>query len=56
MVVFLVNLEVLGEVGNPLTQESDLDFGRTGVAFMQPMLLDDCLLLFCEQCQLFISS
>lgn len=44
VVVFAVTLKVLGEVGNPFAEESDLDFGRTRVRLVLGELGDDFLL------------
>ena len=41
MVVVLVELQVLVQVVDPLGQQSDLHFGRTGVAFMLRIGGDD---------------
>jgi hypothetical protein len=41
MVIFNMNLEVLGEMIDALTQECNLHFGRAGVRLMNPELLDD---------------
>ena len=42
MMVLLVGLQVLGKVVNSLGENSDLYFGRTCVAFVESVLLDDC--------------
>src|SRR5438046_450964 len=44
VVVLRVGLEVLGEVGDALGEDRDLDLGRTGVAFALGMFLDQRLL------------
>jgi len=41
VIVVLVVLEVFGQVGNALGQDRDLDFGRPGVAFLDPVFLDE---------------
>ena len=41
MVVLDVGLEVLGEVGDALGQDSDLDLRRTGIAGLGRIILDD---------------
>jgi len=46
VVVLGVVPQVLGDVVYPLGIERDLYFGRTGVAFVQPVLLDDLLFFF----------
>ena len=46
MVVVLVDAKVLGELVDPGGQNSDLDLGRTGVAGMGRVLLDDSSLFF----------
>jgi hypothetical protein len=45
MVILNVNLEVLGEVLDTLTQQGDLHFRRAGIRLMNPKLLDHSLLL-----------
>ena len=45
VVITLVNLEVLGEVRDPVRQDRDLDFGRTGVRSVSLVVLNDLLLL-----------
>ncbi len=49
VVVVLVLLEVLGQVGDTLGQQSHLDLGGTGVTFVRRVLVDN-LLLFSRQC------
>ena len=44
VVIVLVLLEVLGEVGDAVAQQRDLDLGGTGVALGQGVLADDLLL------------
>src|SRR5699024_347717 len=41
VVVLLVVLEVFGEAGDPAGQQRNLNFGRTGVALMSRVFLDD---------------
>lgn len=43
MVIFSMNLEVLGKIVDALTQKRDLHFRRAGIARMDPELLDDPL-------------
>jgi hypothetical protein len=45
MMIFSMNLEVLGKIFDALTQERDLHFRRAGIALVDPELLDDPLLL-----------
>lgn len=40
VVVPLVHLQVLGQVGDPLGQQGDLDLGRTGVGLVEAMISD----------------
>ena len=40
MVVLRVALEMLGQIVDALRQDRDLDFGRTGVALVAGMFLD----------------
>jgi len=44
MVVFVMGLEVVGEIGDPLGQDSDLDFGGAGVARLDGVFLNKLLL------------
>jgi hypothetical protein len=46
MVVLLVNLEVFGQIGYAMGQQSDLHLGRSRVAFMQLELIDELLFFF----------
>ena len=48
MVVVLVGLQVLGEVVDSLGENGDLHLGRTCVALMESVLLDNCF-FFCLQ-------
>ena len=41
MMIFSMNLEVLGKIFDALTQERDLHFRRAGIALMDPELLDN---------------
>jgi hypothetical protein len=43
MMIFCMNLEVLGKIFDALTQECDLHFRRAGIALMDPELLDNPL-------------
>ena len=43
MMIFCMNLEVLGKIFDALTQERDLHFRRAGIALMDPELLDNPL-------------
>jgi hypothetical protein len=45
VVITLVDLEVLGEMRDPVGQERDLDLGRAGVGVVGSKVLDDLLLL-----------
>lgn len=45
MVILNVNLEVLGEIVDALTQQRDLHFRRAGIRLMKPELLDNPLIL-----------
>lgn len=44
-VVFLVRLEVLRQLANALAEQSDLNFGTTGVARMRAVLVNEGFLL-----------
>ncbi len=49
--IFLMCLEVLGEFGDSLTQDRNLDFGAARVRLMRAELLDDvCLSCGCQHC------
>ena len=41
MIVFHMSFEVVGQGIDPLRQDRDLDLGRTGVAFLGGIRLDD---------------
>ena len=45
VMIALVDLEVLGEMGDPVRQERHLDFGRSRVRRVSLKVLDDLLLL-----------
>ena len=45
VVIVLVRAEMVGEAGDPLGEERDLDFGRAGVALMDTEAGDDLFLL-----------
>ena len=51
MVVLGVGLEVFGQVLDALAQESDLDLGRSGIAGMDLVRVDDGVLSFARQGQ-----
>ena len=44
VVVLVVSLEVLGESVDAIGKDRDLNLGRTGVALVGLVLVDDCLL------------
>ena len=44
MVVFAVRLEMFGQIGNALGQDSDLDLRRAGVAGLGRIFLDELCL------------
>ena len=46
MVILLVSLEVLGEVVDALCEQSNLNLGRTGVAFVKGLLCNDFVFEF----------
>ncbi len=46
MVVLPVNFQVFGEFPDPLAQDRDLNFGRTGIVVVMPEILDDSGFLF----------
>ena len=48
--------EMLGQVIDPIRQESDLDLGRTRVLFVAPGLSDEAPLLFLRDCHGFLAS
>ena len=45
MMIFSMNLEMLGKIIDALAQERDLHFRRSGITLMNPELLDNPLLL-----------
>ena len=45
MMIFSMNLEMLGKIIDALAQECDLHFRRSGITLMNPELLDNPLLL-----------
>ena len=50
VVVVGVALEVLGKVVDAVGQNGDLNLGRTGVALVDRILLNDCLLYKIKEC------
>ena len=46
VVIVLVQLEMFGQIGDPLGQQRDLSLRRTGVGVVQTVLAEDFLLLF----------
>ena len=50
VMVLLVCFEVIGQVGNPLAQNSDLNFGRTRVRVVVAELTDQLGLSISGQC------
>src|SRR3954465_3158758 len=48
-VVLRMGLEVFGQLANPLTQNRNLDFRRTGVRLMRPEALNQVSLLCSRQ-------
>ena len=49
-VIFLMSLEVLGELGDALTQDCNLHFWRSSIGFVCPIAGNDLLLAFSRQC------
>jgi len=49
VMIFLVNLEMLRQIRDPLGENRYLYFRRTGIILMTFMCLDDFLLLICYQ-------
>src|SRR5262245_47641892 len=49
MIVLLVELEVFGQSIDALSEERHLDLGRSGVALLGCIILDDFLLTLCAQ-------
>ena len=56
MMIFSMNLEMLGKIVDALAQERDLHFGRAGIALMDPELLDNPLLLLWSNSHVLRSS
>src|SRR5579872_379810 len=52
VMITVVDLEVLGEMRDPVRQESDLDLGRTRVRGVRLKFLNDLLLLSHKRCAL----
>ncbi len=48
MVIFRVCLEMLGELVDAISEQCDLDLGRSGVAFMTRVLGDGFVLSHCK--------
>ena len=46
MMVFLVDLEVIGQIVDSLRQDRDLNFGGAGISLVQSILLNNLLLFF----------
>ena len=46
VMVLLMRLEMLSQVGDALCQDCDLNLGRTGVALMLSIILDNFLFFF----------
>jgi hypothetical protein len=40
MVIFLVRLEMLGQIFDPRAQQGNLYFGRTGILLVKPVVFD----------------
>src|SRR5690606_19312602 len=56
MIVFAVSLEMIGQVVDALGKDRDLDFGRTGVAGLGAIFLDELLLAFGSNRHSFFST
>lgn len=48
--VLLMYLEMLGQVGDPVTQQCDLHFRRTGIGIVRFKFFDDFVFLFSLLC------
>ena len=46
VVILLVNLDVFGQFVDPLGEDSDLYFRRTGILLVQTVSLDNCCFFF----------
>ncbi len=46
MDVLLVDFKVVGDLDDPGSEQSDLHFGRTGIGFLQSVLLEHFFFLF----------
>ena len=49
MMILLMDLQMLGQVADPLGQDGDLYLGGTGVLLIQAVCLNDCAFLFLLQ-------
>ncbi len=56
VIVLVVALEVLGEVGYSVSKDSDLNLGRTCVALVSCVLLNNCLLFCCCHFRIHLSK
>ncbi len=56
VVVLVVVLEVLGEVSYSVSKDSDLNLGRTCVALVGSVLLNNCLLFCCCHFRIHLSK
>jgi len=50
VVVLVIGLQMLGEVVDSVGQKRDLNLGRTGVALVGSILLNNCLLFVFQHC------
>ena len=48
MMILLMVLEMFGEIGDSFGEDSDLNFGRTGIIFAEAVSLDDSSFFFLE--------
>jgi hypothetical protein len=54
--ILLVDFEMFGQVADPFAQERDLNFRRTRVGLVDPVLLYNGFLFLSRKCQLLFSS
>jgi hypothetical protein len=49
MMILFVNFQVLGEGGNTVGQQADLNFRRSGVCFVKLKFVNQFLFFFCVE-------
>jgi len=54
MVIFFMQLEMFGQIFDPLSQDSDLHMGRSGIIAIALEFIDQRLLLFTRNAHAFL--